>query len=81
MTTILWFYSATIFVIAAVAMFAVRSGSERVHCSRCVTPMSARRRSPFRTPWVFRGWVCPHCGARMARVGRSVSKGATTDRV
>jgi hypothetical protein len=72
MTTSLWFYSTTILVITAVAMFALRSGSERVRCSSCVTPMSARRRPLFRAPWVFGGWVCPHCGARMDRVGRSV---------
>jgi len=80
MTAIIWFYSVPIIAFTVVGVLAVRRSRGRVHCSNCVTPMSARRRSVFRVPWGFGGWVCPHCGTRMDREGRSVSEGAAASR-
>jgi hypothetical protein len=70
----IWLYSIPIVAFAVGGVLAVRDARGRVHCSNCVTPMSARRRLVFRVPWVFRGWVCPHCGTRMDGAGRSVSQ-------
>jgi hypothetical protein len=80
-TARIWFYSTLIIVFTVINMLVIRSGRVRVHCSSCVTPMSARRRSLFRVPWAFGGWVCPHCGTRMDRAGRSLSEGAAAGRV
>jgi hypothetical protein len=79
-TASIWFYSIPIAAFGVGAVLAVRGGRGRVQCSSCVTPMSARRRSVFRVPWVFDRWVCPHCGTRMDRAGRSVSEGAAVGR-
>jgi|HubBroStandDraft_2_1064218.scaffolds.fasta_scaffold292938_3 hypothetical protein len=68
----IWFCSIPIASFVVIRVLAVSGRRGRVRCSSCVTPMSARRRPLFRAPWVFGGWVCPHCGARMDRVGRSV---------
>jgi hypothetical protein len=45
-----------------------------VHCTRCVTPMSVRRRPMFRSQMPFGGWMCPHCGTKMDKWGRNVSE-------
>jgi hypothetical protein len=44
-----------------------------VRCPNCVTPISARRRPMFRSPMLLGGWMCPHCGTKMDKWGRSVS--------
>ena len=44
-----------------------------VQCPSCATPMSARRQPMFRSQMLFGGWVCPHCGTKMDKWGRSVS--------
>jgi hypothetical protein len=73
MPKMVWFYSIPIVVVFVVGVLAgtFRRSRGPVHCSSCVTPMSARRRSLFRLP--FGGWVCPHCGTQMDRSGRGVS--------
>jgi hypothetical protein len=48
-----------------------------VRCSRCETPMSARRLPLYKSHFEFGGWMCPHCGARMDKSGKSVSETAT----
>jgi hypothetical protein len=63
MASVNWLYSISIVVFVVLGAWivgAVRRGRGPVHCSRCVTPMSARRRSLFGLP--FGKWVCPHCG-------------------
>lgn len=70
MVRMVWFYLIPVVGFAVIVVIAVRRGPGRVHCSNCITPISARRRSLFRLP--FGGWVCPHCGTRMDSGGRSV---------
>jgi ribosomal protein L37AE/L43A len=69
MTASIWFYSIPIVAFIVAGVLAVRGGRGQVHCSSCVTPMSARRR-----PLLLGGWVCPHCGTRMDRGGSSISR-------
>jgi hypothetical protein len=40
-----------------------------VQCPSCVTPMSARRQSAFKSQTLFGGWTCPHCGTKMDKWG------------
>jgi ribosomal protein L37AE/L43A len=40
------------------------------HCPHCETPMSMRRVSLFQSHTLRGVWECPHCGARINRVGR-----------
>jgi DNA-directed RNA polymerase subunit RPC12/RpoP len=44
-----------------------------VHCSRCETPMSARRIPLYKSHFELGNWKCPHCGARMDKSGKILS--------
>jgi ribosomal protein L37AE/L43A len=68
MVRMVWLYSIPLVTFAVIGVLAVRRVRGRVHCSSCVTPISARRRSLFRLP--FGGWVCPHCGTQLDSGGR-----------
>jgi hypothetical protein len=84
MAGIVWLYLTTIVVIAVIAVLVVstlRRGRlginlRSVHCPSCVTPMSVRRRPVFGSQLLFRGWMCPHCGAKLDKWGRNVSETA-----
>ena len=54
---------------------ASKAGS--VRCLRCETPMSARRIPLYKSHFEFGGWMCPHCGARMDKSGKTLSQTAT----
>jgi hypothetical protein len=43
------------------------------HCPRCRTPISLRRVSILRSHLLLGEWVCPHCGTRMDKFGKSIS--------
>jgi hypothetical protein len=70
MPNMVWFYSIPIVVVFVVGVLA-GTFRRNLHCSSCVTPVSARRRSLFRLPfggwvariaerrWIDRGGVCP----------------------
>jgi hypothetical protein len=47
-----------------------------VRCSRCETPMSARRLPLYKSHFEFGAWMCPHCGARMDKSGKTVTEAA-----
>jgi hypothetical protein len=68
-------------IVALVALGVVLAGLRRPprinqssgHCPRCRTPISLRRVSILRSHLLLGEWVCPHCGTRMDKFGRSVS--------
>jgi hypothetical protein len=80
MEGIIWLFLALI--VALVALGVVLAGLGRGppqtnqksgHCPSCRTPMSLRRVSIFESPTLRSQWLCPHCGSRMDKSGRSVS--------
>ena len=80
MARMVWLYSIPLIVVIVIAVLVVgtvRRGRRPVHCPSCVTPMSALRRPLFRSPMLFGGWMCPHCGTQMDRWGRDVSETAS----
>jgi hypothetical protein len=77
MPRMVWLYSIStvvVIVIGVLVVGTVRRGRGPVHCPNCVTPMSARRRPVFGSQTLFGGWVCPHCGTKMDKWGRDVSR-------
>jgi hypothetical protein len=81
MDDIHWLHSIPFVVFVTLGLLAVRSVRksrlgktlQSVRCPNCVTPISARRCRMFRSPLLWGGWMCPHCGTRMDRSGRNVS--------
>jgi hypothetical protein len=81
MDGIIWLFLALILALVAlsVVLVGIRRRPPKIkldHCSRCRTPISLRRVSFFRSHMLFGEWVCPHCGTRMNKSGRSA--GAAT---
>lgn len=79
--SMIWLYLIPLVVLVVLGVLVVstlRRGRwginlKSVHCSICVTPMSARRPPLFRSQMLFGGWMCPHCGTKMDKWGRDVS--------
>jgi DNA-directed RNA polymerase subunit RPC12/RpoP len=78
MEGIIWIFLALI--VALVALGAVLAGRVRRppsvednpgHCSSCETPMSLRPVPLLKSRALLGEWVCPHCGHRLSKSGRS----------
>jgi hypothetical protein len=57
--------------------FRSESKAGSIRCSRCETPMSPRRLPIYKSHFEFGGWMCPHCGVRMDKSGKTLSETAT----
>jgi ribosomal protein L37AE/L43A len=74
MDGVVWLFLTLILVAVGFLLAGFRRRSSRVEnssqCPNCQTPMSMRRVSLFQL-LTFRGiWMCPHCGARISKMGR-----------
>lgn len=76
MDGIIWLFLALILALICLAVVLVgihrRPPKTKLdHCRSCRTPISLRRVSSFRSHMLLGEWVCPHCGTRMNKWGRS----------
>jgi hypothetical protein len=76
MDGIIWLFPALILALIALGVVLVgihrRPGKIKLdHCPSCRTPISLRRVSFFRSHMLLGEWMCPHCGTRMIKAGRS----------
>jgi hypothetical protein len=75
MDGIVWLFLTLLVALMVVGVVAVGRGRVRSmgqdlgRCSSCLTPMSPRRVSSFRSRPFLGHWVCPHCGTRIKRRG------------
>ena len=83
MAGISWAYFIPIFVLAVIGAFFVRARRHRLthdrkpdRCLSCETPMSLRRVPTLRSHVLLGKWMCPHCGTRMDKWGKNVSRTA-----
>lgn len=80
MAGIIWLYLVPIAIVVALGALLARVRRHRLandrkpdRCSSCATPMSLRRVPIFKSHVLLGEWMCPHCGTRMDKQGRSVS--------
>jgi hypothetical protein len=76
MDGIIWLFLALIVALSSlgVVLVGIRRRPPKIkldHCPSCRTPISLRRVSFFRSHMLLGEWVCPHCGTRMNKWGRS----------
>jgi hypothetical protein len=76
MDGIIWLFLALIVALISlsVVLMGIRRRPPKInldHCHSCRTPISLRRVSFFRSHMLLGEWVCPHCGTRMNKSGRS----------
>jgi hypothetical protein len=76
MDGIIWLFLALILALVAlgVVLVGIRRRPPKIkldHRHSCRTPISLRRVSFFRSHMLLGEWVCPHCGTRMNKSGRS----------
>jgi hypothetical protein len=76
MDGIIWLFLALILALVSlgVVLAGIRRRPPKIkldHCSSCRTPISPRRVSFFRSHMLLGEWLCPHCGTRMNKWGRS----------
>jgi len=83
MAGIIWLYLVPIVIVVALGALLARARRHRLandkkpdRCSSCATPMSLRRVPIFRSHVLLGAWMCPHCGTRMDKWGKSVSRTA-----